>query len=142
MTKLTQKQQDFIEYYCLLNNATKAAIKAGYSKKTARFIGHENLTKLYIQRAIQKEKNKLAEDLEVEKKALVQDLIVLKDQGISESQELVKDRSQQANIAIKAISKIGDFLGFNAPQKLEVNRELESKTDKELDDIIKGDAEI
>ena len=33
-------------------NATQAAIRAGYSKKTARFIGAENLTKPNIEAAI------------------------------------------------------------------------------------------
>lgn len=43
--KLTQKQQRFVDEYIISGNATQAAIKAGYSKKTARFVGAENLTK-------------------------------------------------------------------------------------------------
>lgn len=43
--KLTQKQRRFIDEYIISGNATQAAIKAGYSKKTARKIGQENLTK-------------------------------------------------------------------------------------------------
>ena len=42
---LTAKQQVFVEEYLVDLNATQAAIRAGYSKKTARFIGCENLTK-------------------------------------------------------------------------------------------------
>jgi len=42
---LTNKQKLFVEYYLLDWNATQAAIKAGYSKKTAKEIGCENLTK-------------------------------------------------------------------------------------------------
>jgi len=49
-TKLTTKQQAFVDAY--EGNATKAAIKAGYSKNTARFIGAENLTKPNIIAAI------------------------------------------------------------------------------------------
>lgn len=46
MAGLTNKQQAFVEAY-LANgfNATKAAIAAGYSEKTARFTASENLTK-------------------------------------------------------------------------------------------------
>lgn len=46
MAKLTPKQKAFADEY-LTNggNATQAAIKAGYSKKTARNIGAENITK-------------------------------------------------------------------------------------------------
>lgn len=43
--KLTPKQQAFADYYIELGNATEAAIKAGYSKKTAAVIGAENLIK-------------------------------------------------------------------------------------------------
>ena len=42
---LTPKQKAFADYYIELGNATEAAKKAGYSEKTARFIGAENLTK-------------------------------------------------------------------------------------------------
>jgi phage terminase small subunit len=43
--KLTDKQQAFIEAYLTCWNATQAAIDAKYSKKTARVIGPENLSK-------------------------------------------------------------------------------------------------
>lgn len=52
--KLTQKQRRFIDEYIISGNATQAAIKAGYSKKTARKIGQENLTKPDIKAAIDK----------------------------------------------------------------------------------------
>jgi phage terminase small subunit len=42
---MTRKQQLFCDYYLVDLNATQAAIKAGYSKKTAKQIGQENLTK-------------------------------------------------------------------------------------------------
>ena len=44
--KLTDKQQRFVDAYN--GNATQAAIAAGYSEKTARSMGRENLTKPYI----------------------------------------------------------------------------------------------
>lgn len=46
--KLTPKQLAFADYYIELGNATEAAIKAGYSQKTAKEIGAQNLTKLNI----------------------------------------------------------------------------------------------
>lgn len=46
--KLTAKQQKFANSYIESGNATKAAIDAGYSKKTAAVIGNENLIKPYI----------------------------------------------------------------------------------------------
>lgn len=43
--KLTVKQKLFADEYIKSGNATQAAIKAGYSSKTVRSIGQENLTK-------------------------------------------------------------------------------------------------
>ena len=53
MRKLTPKQQRFVEEYLVDLNATQAAIRAGYSRKTAASIGEENLRKHEIQAAIQ-----------------------------------------------------------------------------------------
>lgn len=52
MAKLTKKQQRFVEEYLIDLNATQAAIRAGYSVKTAKEQGSQNLTKLNIQQAI------------------------------------------------------------------------------------------
>lgn len=43
--KLTAKQQKFVDEYVVSGNATQSALKAGYSQRTARIIGQENLTK-------------------------------------------------------------------------------------------------
>ena len=45
LDKLTKKQKLFADWYIKLGNATEAAKKAGYSKKTARVTACENLTK-------------------------------------------------------------------------------------------------
>lgn len=43
--KLTPRQKDFCEYYLQTGNAAEAARLAGYSEKTARVTGPENLSK-------------------------------------------------------------------------------------------------
>lgn len=50
----TVKQQIFIEEFPIDFNATRAALAAGYSKKTAYSIGHENLRKPEIAAEIQR----------------------------------------------------------------------------------------
>lgn len=45
---MTPKQEAFISEYLIDKNATQAAIRAGYSAKTARQMGDENLSKPYI----------------------------------------------------------------------------------------------
>ncbi len=52
MAKMTAKQMRFCDEYLIDLNATQAAIRAGYSKKTARKIGQENLTKRDIRQYI------------------------------------------------------------------------------------------
>ena len=52
--KMTAKQKRFCEEYLIDLNATQAAIKAGYSQKTAGVIGNENLNKPYIREYIEK----------------------------------------------------------------------------------------
>lgn len=52
MPKLNEKQKRFVAEYLIDLNATQAAIRAGYSEKTARQVGAENLSKPYIADAI------------------------------------------------------------------------------------------
>lgn len=72
MAKLTAKQKRFCDEYLIDLNATQAAKRAGYSKKTARAIANENLTKPAIkeyinQRMEEKEKELIADQDEVMK---------------------------------------------------------------------------
>lgn len=48
MAKLTDKQELFAREYLKDLNATQAAIRAGYSEKTAKEAGYENLTKPHV----------------------------------------------------------------------------------------------
>jgi len=51
---LTDRQMRFVREYAVGGNATQAAIVAGYSVKSAKSIGHENLTKPDIRAEIQR----------------------------------------------------------------------------------------
>jgi len=55
MALRSKKQKMFVQEYLIDLNATQAAIRAGYSKRTAKVMGYENLTKPYIQTEIKKE---------------------------------------------------------------------------------------
>lgn len=52
MKQLTPKQELFCREYLKDLNATQAAIRAGYSEKTAKETGYENLTKPHVQELI------------------------------------------------------------------------------------------
>lgn len=62
---MTPKQQRFVEEYLVDLNATQAAIRAGYSAKTAGQIGDENLKKPEIKEAIQARRKELSEKVEI-----------------------------------------------------------------------------
>lgn len=53
MSKLTPKQQRFVDEYLVDLNGTQAAIRAGYSAKTARSKAAQLLAKVNIEQAIQ-----------------------------------------------------------------------------------------
>lgn len=63
---LNERQKAFADYYIELGNATEAAIKAGYSEKTAYSIGSENLNKpeisAYIKERLDEQSEKRVAD--------------------------------------------------------------------------------
>lgn len=123
---LNEKQKKFCNEYLIDLNATQAAIRAGYSEKTARSIANENLTKPDIQKYIQdlqagiQKRNKISQD------EIVQDLIEIKNrcmqnvpvmyfdridkewkqEGADCGEPLYKFDSNGANKALDQLSKI------------------------------------
>lgn len=63
---LTAKQKLFCHEYLIDLNATQAAMRAGYSKKTAKVIGCENLTKPDILEFVNKAKEERIEEVKVD----------------------------------------------------------------------------
>lgn len=55
MIAVNAKQRKFADEYLIDCNATQAAIRAGYSPKTARQIGEQNLSKLDIKEYIEQQ---------------------------------------------------------------------------------------
>ena len=73
--KLTAKQKRFVdEYFACGMNAKKAAILAGYSEKTAKVIGAENLTKPNLAELISKRQEAAAEKLQCSADDIAQEL--------------------------------------------------------------------
>ena len=71
---MTPKQQRFVEEYLVDLNATQAALRAGYSAKTARTIAAENLAKPNIQARISTLKQARSERTQIEADRVVQEL--------------------------------------------------------------------
>ena len=62
MIRLTVKQKRFCDEYLIDCNATQAAIRAGYSKKTAGAVGYENLKKPQIKEYIDEQLKRIEND--------------------------------------------------------------------------------
>ncbi|MGP4061497.1 terminase small subunit [Halobacillus sp. H74] len=93
MAKMTEKQKRFCEEYLIDLNATQSAIRAGYSKKTARQTANENLTKPYIKDYI----DKRLEEIQNEKVADQQEVLqyytsVLRGEELEEHAFTVTDK--------------------------------------------------
>lgn len=93
---LTPKQERFVQEYLVDLNATQAAIRAGYSAKTASRIGPELLVKTCISEAIQKAMKKREKRTEV-----TQDYVITKLREIVE-----KDASDGPDSELKYANKI------------------------------------
>lgn len=92
MAKLTAKQQRFCDEYLIDLNATQAAIRAGYSKKTANRIGTENLSKLVIREYIE---NRMAE----KEAALIAD----QDEVLKYLTSVLRGQSKSTEIVIEGL---------------------------------------
>lgn len=72
--KLTAKQQRFVAEYLVDFNATQAAIRAGYSKRSAQVIGAENLVKPMIIAEIQRLSRPIAKKLDISREWVMREL--------------------------------------------------------------------
>ena len=120
VVKLTDKQKRFIEEYLVDLNATQAAIRAGYSEKTAYSIGEENLKKPEIKRAI--------EDAQLKRSSRIQ---ITQDDVIRMLVENIEKSSGTKQVVITQTRKSedGEFVGDDVAQFVyepsSVNKALE-----------------
>ena len=82
MSKLKGKQRLFVHEYLKDSNATQAAIRAWYSKKTAHVIWCENLKKPNIKEAIAKRKKEILDGIKEDQITVINDYIKIKEVGM------------------------------------------------------------
>lgn len=75
MPKLTDKQTAFVREYLVDLNATQAAVRAGYSERTASRIGPQLLGKNWVREAIEKAQAKRARRVEVTQDYVLSNLV-------------------------------------------------------------------
>ena len=129
MANLTPKQQRFVEEYLIDLNATQAAIRAGYSEKTAKEIGNENLTKPNIAKAIAEAQEKLSNKAQVTVEMVVQGLL-------NEAKDLSEGSTQSARVS--AWAHLGKHLGM-FKDKVEHSGKLEIESLSSLMDELSAE---
>jgi phage terminase small subunit len=95
---LTPRQSAFVREYLIDLNATQAAIRAGYSEKTACEQGAQNLAKLNISRAIADGQAKLAEKSSVSAQWVIDNLVEVSQRCLQKAPVMVYDRAQKSMV--------------------------------------------
>lgn len=115
---LNDKQKQFCEEYIIDLNGTQAAIRAGYSKKTANEQAAQLLAKLSIQEYIQKIKNKRSERVKYSQDELMRDILEVKNRCMQANPVLDKEGNEtgiwkfDSNGANKALDMLAKHVGF------------------------------
>ncbi|PWK07509.1 terminase small subunit [Tumebacillus permanentifrigoris] len=86
---LTPRQRRFVEEYLIVPNATQAAIRAGYSAKTAKEQGHRLYTNVHIRSAIDAAQTARAQRKKVDADWVLERLIKMADYNTRDFQQLI-----------------------------------------------------
>ena len=140
--KLTPKQASFVRYYVQLKNATQAAIKAWYSKKTAKQIADENLSKPYLKDAIAKEQAKVNEKFELSQEWMINEWKKLVEYG---NKWMEEGKPIDVTTVKDSLKEIGKLAGYYVEKKevtgmdgMPIDINLTSLTDEELDKLLQS----
>ncbi len=164
MSKLTAKQEKFCYEYVIDLNATQAALRAGYSEKTAYSSGSRLLKNVEIQKFIQTLQADLEKTagitalkvLKEHKKIAFSDTSMIREgwmtlKAYEELPKEIKDCIQEVatretkygnEIKIKfydkqkSLDSISKILGFDAPTKIEQKIDFDSLTDEQVNSLI------
>lgn len=109
--ELTLKQKKFCyEYISTNGNGTQAAIRAGYSKDTAKEMAYENLAKPHINNFIKELESKILNKLEVTAEMVIAEFakIAFSDLGnfVGDNNSIVDVKDEDLNIDTSVLSSL------------------------------------
>ena len=107
MATLTPRQSKFVEQYALCGNAAEAARKAGYSAKTARVIGPENLSKPAVKAALAARQRAYQAELALTKDEVIAGLLGAIEMGRAQ---------QDPAVMIQGYVQLARLCGFYEPE--------------------------
>lgn len=139
--KLTPKQEAFIREYMVDLNATQAAIRAGYSAKTANRIGQENLTKPVILDAIKQKMDKRAEKVDLSAEWILQRLMLVAERSMQAEPVMIFDHESGTMVesgeyqfdssgANKSLELLGKHIGLFDPKHKRVAELTETQIEQ------------
>lgn len=167
MAKLTEKQKRFVEEYLIDLNATQAAIRAGYSEKTAYSMGQRLLKKVEIQIALQEAMNERQNRTEITQDMVLKELanigfakatdyaeingplVTIKPTGnLTKQQQAAIASIEQGNFGIKlklydkvkALELLGKHLGmFDKPEERRPDMEEDDNLYQAIAEAVKNE---
>lgn len=95
--KLTNKQEMFCREYIIDFNATRAALAAGYSEKSAYQIGSENLNKVEIQAFLSELMQARNERVQIDADYVLKQAVKLHERCMQEVKPMIKGGEQQVD---------------------------------------------
>lgn len=134
---MTPKQQRFIEEYCIDLNATQAAIRAGYSKKTANEQGNRLLANVSIKKEIDERLQNLTEKAGVTAEMVIKELASI---GFSKITDYLAIKDELVTTGYKVDDK--GNLDHNKPIRKKYRTVDVFKTDTIPDDKLAAISEI
>lgn len=114
-SKLTDRQKMFCKEYIVDLNAKQACIRAGYSEKTAKQIGSENLSKPYLQEEIARLMKSREERVKLTADKVLEDI---------ERVRTLAEGSEQYSVSLKASELQGKHLAMFT-DKQQINGQIE-----------------
>ncbi len=128
---MTPRQARFVQEYLIDRNGAAAAIRAGYSVRSAKQIAYELLAKPEVAEAVRQGEARVAQEAAITRGRVLA--------GLREAIELARER-QDPGAMIRGWATIGRMAGFYAPEtrRVELNAgyvlraQYEVMTDDEL----------
>jgi hypothetical protein len=119
---LTARQLRWVDEFLVDGNATAAAVRAGYSERSARSIAHENMTKPALQAVLAERRGEVADRLQITREGVIQ--------GLLDAVHLAREQANPAGM-VAGLREIGKMLGYYAPEVKRVELGLSATAERQ-----------
>ena len=136
---LTDKQKRFCEEYLIDLNATQAALRAGYSEKTAYRTGADNLRKPQIEEYIAKRQKELSRSTEITQERVIKELALIAFSNNADYAHVVEKKMQveAGGALVDVLDKDGNPVMYRTVEPV-LTEELTEEQKRALAVIKKG----